>query len=68
MKSFALTTDKTTVAASPPSRGAWIEILQKSNCASLVRSPPSRGAWIEIEEHRSSCDASGVAPFAGGVD
>ena len=37
------------VRASPPSRGAWIEIrmLWLLNLLSCP-SPPSRGAWIEI--------------------
>ena len=33
---------------SPPSRGAWIEILVIVFYPSLPPSPPSRGAWIEI--------------------
>ena len=35
---------------SPPSRGAWIEII-RTGCQSpqFWMSPPSRGAWIEIE-------------------
>ena len=38
----------TTQRASPPSRGAWIEIQQFHPSAGRARSPPSRGAWIEI--------------------
>ena len=35
---------------SPPSRGAWIEMLRDFRDAAAVDgSPPSRGAWIEIE-------------------
>ena len=33
---------------SPPSRGAWIEILARCANAEREMSPPSRGAWIEI--------------------
>ena len=34
---------------SPPSRGAWIEIVYDTEqMARLIESPPSRGAWIEI--------------------
>ena len=33
---------------SPPSRAAWIEILQYIIWCSLFGSPPSRAAWIEI--------------------
>ena len=34
---------------SPPSRGAWIEILLSRWTRTLeIPSPPSRGAWIEI--------------------
>ena len=34
---------------SPPSRGAWIEILKPSwSIFGQLSSPPSRGAWIEI--------------------
>ena len=34
---------------SPPSRGAWIEIIRhRRNRESRGKSPPSRGAWIEI--------------------
>ena len=34
--------------ASPPSRGAWIEITPLQQLVPVVTSPPSRGAWIEI--------------------
>ena len=34
---------------SPPSRGAWIEIMGLLDSAvDIHESPPSRGAWIEI--------------------
>ena len=36
-------------AESPPSRGAWIEIMNFSNLSLTASSPPSRGAWIEIQ-------------------
>ena len=55
---------------SPPSRGAWIEMISTSNTASaLAWSPPSRGAWIEIPSEKISAAAmNAVAPLAGGVD
>ena len=34
---------------SPPSRGAWIEIIGSCFMCKHARSPPSRGAWIEIK-------------------
>ena len=34
--------------ASPPSRGAWIEMQFRMITHTSLRSPPSRGAWIEI--------------------
>ena len=33
---------------SPPSRGAWIEMVRLLLLLSVMSSPPSRGAWIEI--------------------
>ena len=36
-------------SVSPPSRGAWIEILYALRILSRTGSPPSRGAWIEID-------------------
>ena len=36
------------IARSPPSRGAWIEIVIGWAYYALPMSPPSRGAWIEI--------------------
>ena len=33
---------------SPPSRGAWIEIVIFGKALIMLVSPPSRGAWIEI--------------------
>ena len=35
---------------SPPSRGAWIEILLAQLKLVVTASPPSRGAWIEIPD------------------
>ena len=35
-------------APSPPSRGAWIEIVGTVTGFQVGVSPPSRGAWIEI--------------------
>ena len=54
---------------SPPSRGAWIEILWLGCPGNILQSPPSRGAWIEMRAHdRERYDWRKVAPLAGGVD
>ena len=39
---------KSFVDGSPPSRAAWIEILQLIEDKGYKKSPPSRAAWIEI--------------------
>ena len=55
---------------SPPSQGAWIEILFSAPASMdiLSPSPPSQGAWIEIAVgHETQCYRY-VAPLAGGVD
>ena len=54
--------------ASPPSRGAWIEISWPRHPRNRMRSPPSRGAWIEIRCQRRQIAIDTVAPLAGGVD
>ena len=54
--------------ASPPSRGAWIEIKTHPESVETARSPPSRGAWIEIFTVLTFDPANSVAPLAGGVD
>ena len=53
---------------SPPSRGAWIEILLLAALGILMPSPPSRGAWIEIDQATINFAMAAVAPLAGGVD
>ena len=53
---------------SPPSRGAWIEIIVFALDVEIAESPPSRGAWIEIIADRPVDDDDRVAPLAGGVD
>ena len=53
---------------SPPSRGAWIEILTSTATGICVMSPPSRGAWIEIRRTWKHKKEDTVAPLAGGVD
>ena len=54
---------------SPPSRGAWIEIVYDTEqMARLIESPPSRGAWIEMTARRALRRPAVVAPLAGGVD
>ena len=56
-------------SASPPSRGAWIEMTSLASIAlAPLTSPPSRGAWIEIPPAICPISRSGVAPLAGGVD
>ena len=54
--------------ASPPSRGAWIEILIFPSSPRPRQSPPSRGAWIEIGRPLWAAPGRSVAPLAGGVD
>ena len=53
---------------SPPSRGAWIEILLTYHAMRGSMSPPSRGAWIEIWQRQRTARHTLVAPLAGGVD
>ena len=54
--------------ASPPSRGAWIEISGPGAGRGPCGSPPSRGAWIEIAHCGVRAAGPPVAPLAGGVD
>ena len=49
---FRLRPSTVSTTKSPPSRGAWIEIVFQLAKASTEQSPPSRGAWIEIRCHR----------------
>ena len=53
---------------SPPSRGAWIEIMMVIHSAGINGSPPSRGAWIEMFERPARYKCGGGRPLAGGVD
>ena len=53
---------------SPPSRGAWIEIVVICSVLLNGPSPPSRGAWIEILLLLQYTTILWVAPLAGGVD
>ena len=53
---------------SPPSRGAWIEIIFAIPRRRWRPSPPSRGAWIEIMRLAVLVAGYYVAPLAGGVD
>ncbi len=53
---------------SPPTRGAWIEILESKNMSIEEMSPPTRGAWIEISSPLMRCPSGPVAPHTGGVD
>ena len=60
---------KSVLDLSPPSRGAWIEIILLCGTGyAAVWSPPSRGAWIEIIRLTCLINSPFVAPLAGGVD
>ena len=51
--------------ASPPSRGAWIEMQFRMITHTSLRSPPSRGAWIEIKTHPESVETARSPPSRG---
>ena len=53
---------------SPPSRAAWIEIMQRRYYVGCMKSPPSRAAWIEMANASGTTAAGQVAAFTGGVD
>ena len=53
--------------ASPPSRGAWIEMSLARLRYRLALSPPSRGAWIEIVPVRGSIAPSHGSPPSRGA-
>ena len=57
-----------TFPQSPPSRAAWIEILNGISLATGLLSPPSRAAWIEISQPAYGLSEPFVAAFTGGVD
>ena len=54
--------------ASPPARGAWIEIAVVAFSYAMSLSPPARGAWIEIGAIILYSSSRYVAPRTGGVD
>ena len=54
------------VVVSPPSRGAWIEIVVFVGFIRGVKSPPSRGAWIEIIYHGAKPRKKASRPPRGG--
>ena len=54
-----------TPAWSPPSRGAWIEILFPPAGRCVRQSPPSRGAWIEMLKVLPCVPALGSPPSRG---
>ena len=64
MKS-TLVSNSASIFRSPPSRGAWIEIREKTATALYRLSPPSRGAWIEIRHRRRYGGAVGSPPSRG---
>ena len=54
---------------SPPSRGAWIEIMVLPPSVDReFASPPARGGWVVIAKVPIGVGVPGVAPLAGGVD
>ena len=53
---------------SPPSRAAWIEMVEFVYQANANKSPPSRAAWIEIKGATATITIYKVAAFTGGVD
>ena len=57
-----------TYAKSPPTRGAWIEIINLWMRGVDSKSPPTRGAWIEIYNEKDAFKKLKVAPHTGGVD
>ena len=65
---MAATFWKTPIRASPPSRGAWIEIGLQLPSGVDLESPPSRGAWIKMMVAWIIYGVPSVAPLAGGVD
>ena len=66
---MAAQTGAETARTSPPSRGAWIEMLRSTQVPSAYLSPPSRGAWIEMSSDSPRArGGAAVAPLAGGVD
>ena len=67
MKCLATYTNSNSMK-SPPTRGAWIEIIPWMDRAAKTRSPPTRGAWIEISLDYQDWVGIGVAPHTGGVD
>ena len=53
---------------SPPSRGAWIEILGPVTIIfTFPLSPPSRGAWIEIGWITGTVSGLGESPPSRGA-
>ena len=51
---------------SPPSRGAWIEIITLLKNGVVMTSPPSRGAWIEMPRLVSKAAIKSRRPPRGG--
>ena len=58
-----------TVRESPPSRGAWIEIIRYLSIAIILLSrPPRGGRGLKSSACRTARKLLAVAPLAGGVD
>ena len=47
---------------SPPSRAAWIEIVNMKYILRTIASPPSRAAWIEIVSERVAAIEEKMSP------
>ena len=58
------------VAVSPPSRGAWIEMVAHPLLSQTrYGRPPRGGRGLKFIEYQKEGDGGGqVAPLAGGVD
>ena len=50
---------------SPPTRGAWIEMIRVLEAAEVCVSPPTRGAWIEIPSALVTSGAGRSPPTRG---
>ena len=57
------------VAASPPSRGAWIEMcMSAGRPLTAMGRPPRGGRGLKLNSGMAVTGAELVAPLAGGVD
>ena len=57
------------ILVSPPSRGAWIEIVIVSGVEWMQSSrPPRGGRGLKLKNTETASRTIAVAPLAGGVD